>query len=641
MPSPFVGADEVVGKAYDSRLIGRLWEFIRPHQRYLWLGLTLLMVVSATRLVQPLLLRLVINRYLAPPVVDAVGGPAHIAPLPAAVPMTGFWLLSIVLAAVILIEFFVRRRQMYVVGLAGQNSLYDLRVAVFRHMQQLPSRFFDRTPIGRLVGRVTTDIEALQELFASGVVTIFGDFIFLAATIGILFYFNVRLTLVTLLVVPALLGFTMFVRVRVRGAYGRMRTRIAQLNAYLHEHISGMPVVQMFVREPLAREGFATINDGVRDAQLETVKYESFLSAVTEMLSSFTVALILWYGGGLAIAGYFGAGAASVTAGIGANVSLGDLFLFVDFMQKFFAPLNELSLKYTVMQNAMTASERIFNLLDETDTIPEPAEPVQVPEVRGGIELQDVVFGYDPDETVLKNVSIRIAPGERVAIVGATGAGKTTILKLLTRMYDIQEGAILLDGVDIRDYAVKDLRQRIGVVTQDVFLFEGDILSNIRLGFSNVSDEDAIAAADRLHLDDVVARFPGGYREPVRERGKNLSAGEKQLVAFARVLALAPKVLILDEATSNVDTHTEHLLQEAVHLLMAGRTSLIIAHRLSTIRDVDRILVMHKGRLVEDGTHEELLARRGVYWRLYQLQYKEQEGQVASGAATAGERAAS
>ena len=634
MPNPYVGTDEAAGKIYDSYLVRRLWAYIRPHQRYIWQGLALLLVVSGMRLAQPLLVRVAINRYLVPVVEsapDAAGAPD----------LNGFTLLALGLLVVIGVEFLVRRRQMYVVGLAGQNSLYDLRLAVFRHLQQLPARFFDRTPIGRLVGRVTTDIEALQELFASGVVTIFGDFVFLAATAGILFYFNVRLTLIGFTVVPVLLVITMFIRVRVRSSYGSMRMRIAQLNAYLHEHVSGMPVVQMFVREGLARDGFADINDGVRDAQLDTVRWESGLSAITEMLSSFTVALILWYGGGLAIDGYFGVSAAATAGAVGRSITLGDLFLFVDFMQKFFAPLNELSLKYTVMQNAMTSSERIFNLLDVEDRIPEPDVPVEVGEVRGGIELRNVTFGYDPNEPVLRDVSMRITPGERVAIVGATGAGKTTILKLLTRMYDIQAGEIRLDDVDIRAYPLRSLRRRIGVVPQDVFLFAGDILSNIKLGFAHVSDADAIAAADQLHLNEMVARFPGGYREPVRERGKNLSAGEKQLVAFARVLALAPKVLVLDEATSNVDTHTEHLLQEAVHLLMAGRTSLIIAHRLSTIKDVDRILVMHKGRLVEDGTHEELFARRGVYWRLYQLQYKEQEGSAEAGAGAPSGHAAS
>jgi len=591
--------DTAVGKVYDSRLVRRLWRFVVPHQKWIWISLALLLILSACQLALPFIIKLAIDKNLTQKTTQGLG------------------LLAAGYIGVTIVEFIARHWQMYLVDLAGQNSLYDLRIAVFKHMQQLPARFFDKTPIGRLVGRVTTDIESLQEVFSSGVVTIVGDFVFLIATVGLLVALNWKLTLVTMGVVPVLLVVTMFVRIRVRGAYAIMRANISRLNAYLHEQISGMTIVQMFTRQGLSRDGFQTINKLVRDAQLQTVQWESILSAVMEMMGSFTIALILWYGGGLAAKTADGSNVFGLT--------LGTLFAFVELMRRFFQPLNELSLKYTVMQNAMTASERIFNLLDVNDRIPEPEHPADVGEVQGHIEFRNVIFGYHENEPVLRNVSFRVKAGERVAIVGATGAGKTTILKLLTRMYDIQQGRILLDGVDIRDYALADLRKRVGIVPQDVFLFEGDILTNIHLGKSDVTEEEAMNAANRLHLDEFVTRFPNGYREPVRERGKNLSAGEKQLIAFARVLAFAPPVIVLDEATSNVDSHTEEVLQEAVHTLMGGRTSFVIAHRLSTIRDVDRILVMHKGELVEDGSHEELIAKRGVYWRLYQLQYKDQE----------------
>ena len=576
---------------HDWALMRRLWEFIRPHQRWIWLGLGLLVLTSACRLALPYIVKVAIDRHLSPGNLE------------------GFGELLALFAGVALLEVVGKGFQTWVVERGGQDALLGLRTRLFAHLQRLSSSFYDRTPVGRLVGRLTTDIEALQEMFSSGLVTILGDFLFLFATVAILFSLDVPLSAATLLVVPVLLVVTLWIRVRVRGAYAVMVAKRARLNAFLHEHVAGMPVLQAFAREGQASRDFRSINGDMRDVQLASVRWETSLSAITEMLGSFTTALILWFGGQRVL----GAEASGLT--------LGGLFAFLDYMQRFFGPLNDLSLKYTVMQNAMTASERIFTLLDQDEITPEPALPRDPPAAQGSISFRSVSFSYDGATPVLRNVSFDVAAGERVALVGATGSGKTTILKLLTRLYDLREGRIELDGQRLEEYALGDLRRRIGVVPQDVFLFGGDVLDNIRLGAAQVSEREAVAAAERLGLDEIVDRFPRRFHEPVRERGGNLSAGERQLIAFARALAVAPPVLALDEATSNVDTRTEALLQHAVAELTRGRTSLVIAHRLSTIRDVDRILVLDRGRLVEEGTHDELTARRGAYWKLVQMQF--------------------
>jgi ATP-binding cassette subfamily B multidrug efflux pump len=586
-------------KALDFVLLRRLWFYIRPHQRWLWAGLACLLLMSGSRLMMPWLVKIALDDHLA------------------LANLEGYYPLVLLFLGVALVDATLRRLQQVLVETGGQSALRDLRVALFRHLQRLSASFFDRTSTGRLVGRVTTDVEALQELFASGVVTIAGDLLFLVATIVILFSLDPGLAAASMVVVPILICVTLFIRTRVRGAYVKMRSKLSEMNGFLHERISGMAVVQMFNRQEATLESYGEINQGVRGAQLRTVWWETLLSTSVELLSSMTIAVILWYGGAAVAQGWEAQGMPTGSD----YLTLGVLFAFIDYMQKFFQPLNELSLKYTVMQNAMTAGRRVFDLLDVEEHLPEPESPTAPAQTYGELVFEGVHFAYDPGQPVLDGVSFRVAPGERVALVGATGAGKTTVLKLLTRLYDPQQGRIMLDGIDLREFSSRDLRRRIGLVPQDVFLFEGTILDNITLGHAEVDEERAIQVATRLHLDELVQRFPGGWHEPVRERGRNLSAGEKQLISFARVVAAAPPVLVLDEATSDVDSHTEHLLQEAVHDAMEGRTSLAIAHRLSTIRDVDRILLFHKGKLVEQGTHDELMRLDGRYRRLVELQF--------------------
>lgn len=585
-----MSGSNVMGKAYDARLARRLWQYTRPHRRLVLISLALVLSGSVVQLVQPYLIKLAIDNHIAPGELDGLGR------------------LAFMFLAALGLEFGLRFAQIYVLQQTGQNVIFDIRNELFAHLQRLPSSFFDRNPVGRLMTRLTSDVEALNEMFTSGVVMMLADLVKLVGIVVILVWMDWRLALVTFSVLPPMLAATWYFRGRVRKAYRIARKMISQLNAFLQENVSGMRIVQLFAREPDSLKQFSEINRKQRDAQLQGVRYDSVFSAVAEMLGSVTLAGILWAGG-------FG-----IVRGV---VTFGTLVAFIEYSGKFFRPVQELSQYYTAMQAAMAAAERIFDLLDTEVTIRSPSSPKRIDENPAGeIVFENVTFGYEPDEPVLKDVSFRIRPGEKAAVVGWTGSGKSTLIRLLVRLYDVQEGRILLDGVDVREYDLVELRRSVGVVLQDHFMFAGTIEGNITLGDPRVTSEQARRAAKAVRADRFIERLPGGYDEPVRERGSNFSVGEKQLLSFARAIAFDPAVLVLDEATASVDPETERHIQQALDTVLSDRTSIIIAHRLSTVQDVDRILVLHHGRLVEDGSHDELLALdEGIYKALFSLQF--------------------
>jgi ATP-binding cassette subfamily B protein len=576
------------GKAYDARLLRRLWVYIRPHRAGFWTAMLCLPLTAACGLAQPYLLKIGIDRYIAQ--ADRAG-------LLATGALYGLAMVG---------EFAFLYVQYYLMLVVAQHSLAALRLDLVAHLQRLPAAFFDRNPVGRLVTRLTTDVDVINEMFAAGALTILMDLATLLGIVGIMLAIDWRLALVTLSVAPVLAVAINFFRLKARHNYRAIRDRLARLNAYLQEALAGMVVIQLFARERASEQRFARLNDAVRDANHSANLYEAALFSIVEAVSSIAIAIIIWYAGGAILAG---------------ALAFGTLVAFIEYMQRFFVPIRDFSTKYAVMQSAMSSAERIFELLDQPVTIASPAVPHRPAVVRGAIEFEGVWFAYRGEEWVLRDLSFRVAPGERIALVGATGAGKTTIIKLLNRMYDVSRGRVLVDGVDVREWDLALLRRHIGVVLQDVFLFSGTVASNLTLERPDVSLAAAQRAAEVVHADLFIRRLPGGYVEPLRERGNNLSVGQRQLLAFARALAYAPTVLVLDEATSSVDTETELLLQDAVQQLLSGRTALVIAHRLSTIERVDRILVLHGGELRESGTHAELLRRRGLYYRLYQLQY--------------------
>jgi ATP-binding cassette, subfamily B, multidrug efflux pump len=590
--------DEVMGKVYDARLARRLVQYVVPEARLIGLSLLLMLVVMVAQLAQPYLIKLLID------------GPIHHGDTSG---LTGLALLFLLAVAV---ELLARYAQLYSMERTGQNVILALRVRLFAHLQRLDSEFFDRYPVGRLMTRVTSDVEALADLFSSGVVSLLGDSLKLVAIVVILCWLNLRLALATFAVAPVLFLLSALLRGRIRQAYRDVRKRIARLNAFLQEAISGMFLVQLFRREREDQRQFEGINRDHREAELRSVVYESSFSAIIELVGTLATALILWYGGGQILRN---------------ALTFGTLVAFLEYTSRFFGPIRDLSGFYAVLQGAMASLERIVSLLDTPRSIDDGARPagtVSVPAgpSKGLLEFEGVRFAYGEGEDVLKDVSFRIEPGRRIAVVGATGAGKTTLIKLLIRLYDPRSGTIRLDGRDLRTLPLAYVRSQVGVVMQDHVLITGTIADNIAFGKRDLSMERIVAAARLAHADPFIHAMPGGYGARVLERGNNLSVGQKQLISFARALASDPALLVLDEATSSVDRETESLIQEALGNLLRGRTSILIAHRLATVLGADTILVFHHGRLVEEGTHASLMERRGIYHRLYELQFRAPTG---------------
>lgn len=602
--STFFQEDEIAGRAYDPRLMRRLLGYVRPYRPQVALAVVLLLLTSGASLAGPYLVRIAIDRHIAPG------------------RLAGLNLVVAAYVAALAAAFLFRYAQSYVMQWVGQRVTTALRVELFRHLQRMSVAFYTRQPVGRLVTRVTNDIDALNEMITQGVVAIFGDLFTLVLIVGIMVSMDWRLALATMAVLPAIAVATARFSARARESYRAVRVRLARLNAFLNEHIMGMSIVQLFGREDREFARFDALNRDHLTASLGALRsFATFMPAVG-VASAAAVAIIIGYGGLQALRG---------------AASVGLVVAFIQYAQRFFEPIEDLAEKYNILQAAMASSERIFRILDEPPEVADPPEPVRAERVRGEIEFRDVWFAYDADDWVLRGVSFRIAPGESVALVGHTGAGKSSIINLIMRFYDPQRGQVLVDGVDVRHWSQRDLRRHIGLVLQDVFLFSGTVEDNIRLGTPGISEAQIRRAAEFVNAHGFVERLADGYRTVVHERGATLSVGQKQLVAFARAIAHNPDVLlVLDEATSSVDTETEILIQDALRRVMRGRTSIVIAHRLSTIQYVDRILVIHRGRLVEEGTHRELLARGGIYTKLYQLQYRDQEPRPAAGTVAGG-----
>jgi ATP-binding cassette subfamily B protein len=608
--------EEKLGKVYDSRLVRRLIGYLRPYGVSVIAALALTVAVGPLLVAGPYLFSVGVDRYIVPTVNHAMAF---------AVGMRGLAWVTAAFMGSLLLGFGVQFLQARIMQSVGQKALYDLRKQIFGHLQILPMHFYDKSPVGRLVTRVTTDVDALNDLFAAGIAAMFNDAVQLTLIAVIMLWMNARLALVTFGVLPFILVATWIFRDKVRDANRRIRTAIARINSFLQENISGMAAVQLFNRERRSQDEFERYNRAHMDAYKDTILAFALFYPAVELFSVAAIATAFWYGGLRVLSG---------------AVEVGVLIAFMQYAQRFFLPIQDLSDKFNILQSAMAASERIFSLLDEPapKLLQDAAQRLINP--RGDIEFRNVWYAYRggatpaEDDWVLRDVSFHIAPGQALAIVGHTGAGKTTLIQLLLRLYDIQRGTILLDGVDIREYDVRDLRRQFGIVLQDPFLFTGTLESNVRLGTPGIDRAAVERALREVGLGSLLDSLPKGVETPVTERGATFSVGQRQLVSFARALAHNPRFLILDEATSSVDTKTELLIRAALDRLLQGRTSLVIAHRLSTIQHADRILVFHKGRLREQGTHQELLALRGIYYRLYQLQYRDQE--LSEPAAAAG-----
>jgi len=592
--------DANLPQSYDWRLLRRLLGYLRPHLAAVAAAFALIVALAGIDLVGPYLTKIAIDRHIAR---GDAAGLARVA---------GLYLLTLAAA------FVVRFLQNYIMQMTGQRIMEDMRREIFAHLQRLHVGYFDRNPVGRLMTRVTTDVDAVNELFTSGVVTVFGDLFTLLGIMAVMVALDWRLALVTFAVIPLFFALTNWFRKGARQSFRETRRWVARINAFLQENLSGMSVVQLFRREERNRAAFAEVNRKHYDANMKAIFYYAVFYPVIELLAALATALILVYGGGEVLAG---------------GLTLGVLVAFIQYSERFWRPISDLSEKFNILQAAMAASERIFGLLDSKALIVSPEKASRPEPVHGRVGFEGVWFSYsgttdgataEDAAWVLRDIDFVVEPGRSVALVGATGAGKTSVISLLMRFYDVQKGRVTLDGLDVRDWDMGRLRSSLALVLQDVHLLSGTIASNIRLG-STIPMERVRAAAEAVHAHRFIEQLPGGYDTEVKERGATLSVGQKQLLSFARALAHDPRVLILDEATSSVDTETEQLIQDALRVLLRGRTAIVIAHRLSTVQNVDEILVLHKGRIRERGTHQELLARRGMYWKLYELQYKDQE----------------
>ena len=584
--------DEILGKAYDARLMTRILRYLRPYWKLLAVSFTFILLHTGTQLLGPYITKIAIDRYIA-------NQDIH-----------GLDLMAAAYLGVILLGFIFLFIQTYTTEYTGQRAMHDLRMEVFSHLQKLDMAYFDRNPVGRLMTRTINDVETLNELFSTGVVGLLEDLCIVLGIAMTMLWLDWKLALVCLAAFPLILYISRFYRRRAREVYRESRLILARLNASLQENIAGIGTIQAFGQEEKMYRRFQEINLGYRNVLLRSVRYNAVFFPIIEIFSALTIGLLLWYGGRQILSG-------AIQAGV--------IVAFAQYIQRMYQPIRDLAEKYNIMQAAMASSERIFNLLDTAETVKNPDRPKNIERLRGEVEFKDVWLSYNRGEPVLKGVSFGVSPGEKVALVGATGGGKTSIISALCRFYDVDQGAILVDGIDVREWNKQALRRHLGLVLQDVFLFSGDIAANITLGDSRAGREQMMEAARRVHIAPFIEKLPQKYQQEVQERGSTLSQGQRQLLSFARALAFDPKILILDEATSSVDTATELLIQDALHELLKSRTALIIAHRLSTIKNADRILVIHKGEVWEQGNHHQLLAQGGIYSRLYDLQYRHQE----------------
>jgi ATP-binding cassette, subfamily B, multidrug efflux pump len=579
--------DIIVGKAYDAALMRRLMGYLRPYWPRVLVAFAAIVTGAVLQLAQPYLMKVAIDRYIR------TGD------------FAGMDRIALLFLGILVASFLCEFVQTYLLQFIGQRIMFDLRAAIYGHLQRLDVAFYDRNPVGRMMTRVTTDVDALNDLFTSGVVSVFGDIFTLAGIMIVLVTMDWRLALIAFSVLPLIVVITQWFRRNVRDSYRTVRTWISRINAFLQENITGMATVQLFRREAVNFARFTGINGRHRDANIDSIFYYAVFYPAIEVVGAVATALIIWWGGRWVL---------------GATLTLGSLVAFIQYSHRFFRPISDMSEKFNLLQSAMAASERIFTLLDTPIAVTSPAASATTA-WKGHVAFDHVWFAYDGENYVLRDVSFEVRPGQRIGIVGATGAGKTTVISLLMRFYDVSRGRVLVDGVDIRDIDLAELRRRFSLVLQDVHLFSGTIGGNVRLGNPDIGDAEVIGALKAVHADGFVGRLPAGVDTPVAERGATLSTGQKQLLSFARALAFDPRILVLDEATSSIDTDTELLIRDALHVIMAGRTTIAIAHRLSTIQDMDTILVLHKGQLREAGSHQELLAQRGIYYRLYQLQY--------------------